>query len=126
MSCGVALLLVTQSKAHIPNAKNDLGVLNSPPPKRTPKWKDLDNLRNLFDYIAREKGFHPIAEKENWYGVSRKDIKSHKVGWDIIHTYGSISQAIMAAYPELTLDPSKFDSSLYAHLSIYLSTSYIY
>lgn len=44
------------------------------------KWKgNVENQLSVLTEIAQAKGFHPTAEPEKWYSVTKQDFLAHKV-----------------------------------------------
>eukprot|EP00026_Physarum_polycephalum_P001669 Phypoly_transcript_01671.p1 GENE.Phypoly_transcript_01671~~Phypoly_transcript_01671.p1 ORF type:complete len:1064 (+),score=159.93 Phypoly_transcript_01671:260-3193(+) len=77
------------------------------PPVILNDWSVSGSHRKFFDNYASENNFDPLVP-ENWYKVERKDIMEKGAGLIGGHYKRSISDALMANYPDIGLDPGKF------------------
>lgn len=67
----------------------------------------MENQRKYFNNFAQQNGFNPLIAK-NWYSRMGKEIEE-KEGRGLLDKYnGSMIKALLAIYPEIGLDPSKF------------------
>jgi len=70
-------------------------------------WKVPENRRNFLLEFAKDMGFDPTLS-ENWYKISKKQLKD-KGGRRILHYHNANHrQAIIDAFPELDLQRHKF------------------
>eukprot|EP00026_Physarum_polycephalum_P001930 Phypoly_transcript_01933.p1 GENE.Phypoly_transcript_01933~~Phypoly_transcript_01933.p1 ORF type:complete len:924 (+),score=109.23 Phypoly_transcript_01933:169-2940(+) len=99
-------------EGNIPKAIKNLfpEIQHSADAKTQPKslWGRTENRRNAFLGLAATLGFDPkIAE--NWYTVPRNDFLAANMYGMLSQYYGkSPYKALMALFPELDFDPSKF------------------
>ena len=72
-------------------------------------WKDPANQRRFFDELGKQLG---IQELDDWYDKLSKKIIIDNNGISILSKHrGSPASALMAAYPEHTWAPWKFDTA---------------
>jgi len=71
------------------------------------QWKAPANQRIFFDEFARSKKFNPL-DAENWYSVTRREIKAAGGSSLLSYYNGSHIRALVRLYPELMLKFEKF------------------
>lgn len=66
----------------------------------------MKNRRNFFDSFAMKKGFDPLVPN-NWYSVSLKAIKAHKVHYHRDFESKGLRKSLVHVYPAIGLVPAK-------------------
>jgi len=70
-------------------------------------WKQFEKRRKFFDRFARSRNFSPL-DAENWYSITRDEIK-RAGGKGLLDRYkGSHIKALVKLYPELFLKKENF------------------
>eukprot|EP00026_Physarum_polycephalum_P001342 Phypoly_transcript_01343.p1 GENE.Phypoly_transcript_01343~~Phypoly_transcript_01343.p1 ORF type:complete len:974 (+),score=101.70 Phypoly_transcript_01343:154-3075(+) len=71
------------------------------------KWIDEDNRKQLFHMFAKQGNFDPLVA-ENWYKVTKADILEIKGASSILKYYGGFQKALLATFPNIGFDATKF------------------
>eukprot|EP00026_Physarum_polycephalum_P002219 Phypoly_transcript_02224.p1 GENE.Phypoly_transcript_02224~~Phypoly_transcript_02224.p1 ORF type:complete len:937 (+),score=116.21 Phypoly_transcript_02224:57-2867(+) len=85
---------------------------NAPKPKG--HW-NTNNMRILLESLARKDGFDPLVA-DSWYSVTFQFALQHKEVRPMLQYFGnSLIKAVVALFPELNLDVTKFSNSPRSH-----------
>eukprot|EP00026_Physarum_polycephalum_P001637 Phypoly_transcript_01639.p1 GENE.Phypoly_transcript_01639~~Phypoly_transcript_01639.p1 ORF type:complete len:968 (+),score=84.26 Phypoly_transcript_01639:164-3067(+) len=87
--------------------------IDNGPQKSNEYWNyDPGNMRSLIECLARAQGFDPHIV-ENWYSIPSREFTKHKVVRQFIqkHHNNSWIKGLVALFPDLSLDLSKFSSA---------------
>eukprot|EP00026_Physarum_polycephalum_P000662 Phypoly_transcript_00663.p1 GENE.Phypoly_transcript_00663~~Phypoly_transcript_00663.p1 ORF type:complete len:1097 (+),score=133.55 Phypoly_transcript_00663:927-4217(+) len=68
----------------------------------------VQNRREFFDNYAKDHNFDPLIEG-NWYSVDMRDLMNTKGAKIVARYYGGIKIALRHLYPELKIDPTKYE-----------------
>eukprot|EP00026_Physarum_polycephalum_P003386 Phypoly_transcript_03397.p1 GENE.Phypoly_transcript_03397~~Phypoly_transcript_03397.p1 ORF type:complete len:737 (+),score=68.96 Phypoly_transcript_03397:178-2388(+) len=67
-----------------------------------------ETAQSFFKKVAHSEGFDPLVA-ENWYSVSTQTVVNYKGAHAIINQFKSLHSALIGVFPNIGLDPTKFD-----------------
>jgi len=75
-------------------------------------WKDKSVQKEFFNVLAEKLNFDPL-DAHGWYKVTSQDVLKRKGGTRITSYFdNSHIKALLHVYPNLGLDPAKFQNSV--------------
>eukprot|EP00026_Physarum_polycephalum_P001959 Phypoly_transcript_01963.p1 GENE.Phypoly_transcript_01963~~Phypoly_transcript_01963.p1 ORF type:complete len:985 (-),score=156.37 Phypoly_transcript_01963:23-2977(-) len=73
-------------------------------------WTNERNQKEFFKKVAAAHNFDPLVPS-NWYSFTNADILKHRGANSLlVHFNGSFTQALLHIFPDIGLDPSKFNT----------------